>query len=34
VQKNIIYVGFKNLYDGHLVKYQNTDTVLFHLIII
>jgi hypothetical protein len=34
LQKNIIYVGFLNLYDGHLVKYQNTDTVLFHLIYI
>jgi hypothetical protein len=34
LQKNIIYIGFKNLYDGQLIKYQNTDTVLFHLIFI
>ena len=30
LEKNIIYVGLTKFYDSDIIKYQNTNTILFH----
>jgi hypothetical protein len=30
LEKNIVYVGLTKFYDSDIIKYQNTNTILFH----
>ena len=33
IKKNKIYLGFENIYDHHILKYQNTNTILFNAVL-
>lgn len=33
IKKNKIYLGFERIYDYHILKYQNTNTILFNVVL-